>query len=232
MTIHEREEKLCQFQTLWMVEIKSQQIRKEAHANYHFNECGQSILLVETIASRVLQFLSLESLFVLCGTSRKLGETLATLVERHPLKSISCHSIKTLDRLSFFWHSCFTAPNMRRDLFQTIHTLRIKVRHNPFLTYAVERDRCFNSHKRSDLLLKTKIKTLILEATEEADVDDFFSQFYVGQKETIVYCVVDPIKYYGREWTKPGFYAIPTKRILDFRGLKYASLTNMTINEG
>lgn len=219
-----------------MVEIKSQQIRKEAHANYHFNECGQSILLVETIASRVLQFLSLESLFMLCGTSRKLGETLASLVKRHPLKSISCDSIKTLDRLSFFWHSCFTAPYMRRDLFQTIHTLRIKVRHNPFLTQeqkdAAERDCLFNCQKRSDLLLKTKIKTLVLEATEEADVKDFFTQFYVGQKEAVVYCVVDPIKYYGREWTKPGFYAIPTKRILDFRGLKYASLTNMTINEG
>lgn len=214
--------------------IKSMQTRVDNH--YAFNKCGQSLLLIETILVRVLQYISLETLFTLCGTSRKLGESLATLVKQHPLKSIACHSTKTLERLRFFWHCCFTAPDMLTDIFKSVHTLRLKVRHDPFITQAqideLERARLFNGYICCDILYETNVKTLLLEAVEEADVIDFFGHFCVPQKEVTLYCFTDPIKYFGREWLKISAYTIPATTIEDFKGLKYASLQNMTINEG
>jgi hypothetical protein len=208
----------------------------QADNHYAFNQCGQSLLLIETILVRVLQYLSLEALFTLCGTSRKLGESLATLVKQHPLKSIACHSTKTLGRLRFFWHRCFTAPAMLSNIFKSVHTLRLKVRHDPFLTQAqrdkLERARLMYGYICCDILYETNVKTLLIEATEEAALVDFFGHFCVPQKEVILYCFTDPIKYFGREWPKISAYTTPTTMIEDFKGLKYASLQNMTINEG
>lgn len=225
----------CFYQSL-LKEKKMKQQCHQAQSHYVFNQCGQSVLLIETILPRVLQFLCIESLFKLCSVSRKLAESLLSIVKQYPVVSIAFDSTNTLSYLRLPWHvyaypTKTISAEIMRHIRANVKIVRIRTRHDPFLTEA-EKMKKMSDKIRCDALMIVGVKEIVLEATEIDDVCALFDYFLVPQQKISIYCVVDPDKYFGRQW--PTNLRIPDKTVAlieDLRGLKFASLKNLSIHE-
>lgn len=211
---------------------ETRRVQRQVASHYAYNRCGQSLLLIETIIIRVLQYLSIESLFKLCRVARLLGETLTSLVKRHPLTGIAFDSTHTFDQLRHYTQRCFVVPDLLGSLYKSVLHIRIRVRHDPFNTARYQRLALINGKARCDF---RQGYTLTLEVVEQADIDEFFERFYVPDTHLTLFCLYDPDKYYGRsELAKHVRIPVPYRTITiisDFRGLQFATLKNMILND-